>query len=45
MRISRLELLGGLKDLAERENAMLKQKARVEWLAKGDTNSKFSILG
>jgi len=30
-----------LKKLAKKENAMVKQKSRAEWLAKGDTNSKF----
>ena len=41
MRIKKAGLLGELKNLAERENVMLKQKARVEWMVKGDTNSKF----
>ena len=41
MRIRRTGLMEDLKKLAKKENAMVKQKARAEWLAKGDINSKF----
>jgi len=41
MRIKRIQLLGDLRILSEKENAMLRQKSRVDWLAKGDQNSKF----
>jgi len=27
--------------MSERENAMLRQKSKVQWLEKGDLNSKF----
>jgi len=36
-----VELLIQLRSLEQKEIAMLKQKARVEWLSGGDTNSKF----
>ena len=36
-----MDLLSQLRSLEEKDIAMLKQKARVEWLKSGDTNSKF----
>jgi len=41
MRVKRMDLLSQLRSLKEKDIAMLKQKARVEWLKSGDTNSKF----
>jgi len=41
MRIKRIQVLGDLRFLLEKENAMLQQKSRIDWLAKGDQNSKF----
>jgi len=41
MRIRRIQLLGDLRCMSERDNAMLRQKSRVQWLEKGDLNSKF----
>ena len=32
MRIRRIQLLGDLRSLSEKENAMLRQKSRVQWL-------------
>jgi len=36
-----VEMLSQLRTLDEREVAMTKQKARVEWLNNEDTNSRF----
>jgi len=41
MRSRRTQLLGDLRYLSERESAILRQKSRVDWLEKGDLNSKF----
>lgn len=41
MRANRVDLLSQLRSLEQKEISMLKQKARVEWLSGGDTNSKF----
>ena len=41
MKVRRIQLIGELKTMSERENAMMKQKARVEWIEKGDANTKF----
>jgi len=41
MRVKRVDLLSQLRSLEEKDIAMLKQKARVEWLKSGDTNFKF----
>ena len=40
-RIMRVDLLSQLRSLEEKEEAMLKQKSRVEWIKNGDSNSKF----
>jgi len=42
-RVLRVDLFSQLRSMDERELAMTKQKARVEWLSSGDTNSKFSL--
>jgi len=39
--ILRGDLLSQLRRLEEKEEAMLKQKSRVEWIKNGDSNSKF----
>ena len=41
MRVKRMDLLSQLRSLEEKDIAMLKQNARVEWLKSGNTNSKF----
>jgi len=41
LRVRRIQLLSDLRVMSERENAMIKQKSRVEWIEKGDMNSKF----
>jgi len=41
-KILRGDLLSQLRRLEEKEEAMLKQKSRVEWIKNGDSNSKFS---
>jgi len=41
MRVKTMDLLSQLRSLEEKDIAILKQKARVEWLENGDTNSKF----
>jgi len=40
-RVKRVEMLSQLRTLNEREVTMTKQKAGVEWLNNGDTNSRF----
>jgi len=42
-RVLRVDLFSQLRSMDERELAMTKQKARVEWLSSGNTNSKFSL--
>jgi len=39
--VRRMQLLSDFRVMSERENAILKQKFRVEWIEKGDMNSKF----
>jgi len=41
MRLRRVRVLGEFSNLADREVAMSRQKAKVEWSKNGDTNSKF----
>ena len=36
-----MDLLSQLRSMEEKEVVMLKQKARVDWLRCGDTNSRF----
>jgi len=43
-RIMRIDLLSQLRSLEEKEEAMLKQKSRVEWIKSGDSNPDFFIL-
>jgi len=40
-KVLRVDLLSQLRNMDDREIAMTKQKARVEWLSSGDTNSNF----
>lgn len=40
-RIERMKLLSELKLLDQKEISILSQKARVNWLEHGDTNSKY----
>ena len=41
IRLRRIQLLSVLRDMFERKTAMIKQKSRVDWIAKRDMNSKF----
>jgi len=41
MRMKRIELFSELKTINEKELAVIKQKVRVDWLEKGDTNSMY----
>jgi len=41
LRVRRIELLSQLRNLEEKELAMVRQKAKVDWLKGVDTNSKF----
>ena len=41
MKVRRIQFIRKLKTMSERENVMIKQKVRVEWIERWDTNTKF----